>query len=67
MFFEVHAWIFVQYVFSGTFINFCLMMFTKIMMKDLARILIHVRKLFNCSVSFKMLLSMCLVIVVKEL
>ena len=39
--------------FSGTFIDFCFMMFTDVLMKDLARILIYVRKIFNCSASFQ--------------
>ena len=43
------------------------MMFTKVLMKELARILIHVRKIFNYRVSFKMLLLMYLVIVKKRL
>ena len=33
------------------------MIFTKVLMKDLRRMLIHIRKLFNCSVSFKILFS----------
>ena len=41
--------------------------FTEVLMKDLARMLIHVRKILNCRVSFKMLLSMCLVIIEKGL
>ena len=38
----------------------------KVLMKDLARMLIHVRKIFKCRVSLKMLLPMSLVIVGKE-
>ena len=53
--------------FQGTFFDFRFMMFTKVLMKELARILIHVRKIFNCRVSFKMLLLMYLVIVKKRL
>ena len=45
----------------GTFIEFCFMIFTKVLIKDSARMLIHVRELFNCRVSFKMLLPMFLV------
>ena len=41
-------------------------MFTQALMKDLARILIHVRKIFNFRVSFKILLSLYLSIVEKE-
>ena len=33
------------------------MMFTYILMKEFERILIHIRKIFICSVSFKMMLS----------
>ena len=54
-------------LFPGTFIDFCFMMFTEVLMKNLAHMLIHVRKLFNCKVSFTMLFSMCLKIVEKEL
>ena len=52
---------------TGTFINFYFMMFTKVLVKNLARMLIHVRKFFNCRLSFKMLFSMYLIIVEKEL
>ena len=48
--------------FPGTFIDFCFMIFTKVLTKYLAFMLIHVRKLFNCRVSFKILFSMWLVI-----
>ena len=58
MFFEVHAWI-LRLSFPGTFIDFCFMIFTKLLMKYLA--------LINCRVSFKVLFSMWLVIVEKEL
>ena len=54
-------------VFPGTFIDFCFMMFTVVLTKYLTHMLIHVRKLFNCRVSFNMLLSICLVIVEKKL
>ena len=41
-------------LFPGTFTDFCFMVFTEVLMKDLARmLLIHVRKLFNCRVSFQ--------------
>ena len=53
-------------LFPGTFIDFCFM-FIEVSMKDLARKLNHVRKIFNCRVSLKMLFSMCLVIIEKEL
>ena len=53
--------------FPGTFFDFRFMMFTKVLMKELARILIHVRKIFNYKVSFKMLLLMYLVMVKKRL
>ena len=54
-------------IFPGTFIVFCLILFTEVLIKDLARMLIHVRKIFNCRVYYKIMLSMCLVIVEKEL
>ena len=57
----------VTYLFPGTRIDFCFMMFTEVLMTDLARMSIHVRRLLNGRVSFKMLISMCLVIVEKEL
>ena len=53
-------------LFRGSAIDFCFM-FTEGLMKDVARKLIHVRKIFNCRVSFKMLFSMCLVFIGKEL
>ena len=53
--------------FQDTFVEFCFMMFTQVLMKELARILIHVRKTFNCRASFKILFSMCLAIAEKEL
>ena len=46
--------------FPGTFINFRFM-FTQVLMKELAHMLIHVHKIFNCRASFEKLLSMCLV------
>ena len=54
-------------IFRDVFIDFCFTMFTEALMKDLTRMLIPVRKLFNCRVSFKTLFSMCLVIVEYEL
>ena len=50
-----------------TFVDFRFMLFTKVLMKELARILIHVHKIFNRRVSFKILLLMCLAIVEKKL
>ena len=50
--------------FQGTFVDFRFMMFS---LDELARILIYVQKIFKCRMLFKMLLSMCLVIVQKEL
>ena len=58
---------FASYSFQSTYFDFRFMMFTQALMKELARMLIHVRKIFNCRVSFKMLLSMCVAIVEKEL
>ena len=50
-----------------TFVDFCFMLFTKVLMEELARILIHVHKIFNRRLSFKILLLMCLAIVEKKL
>ena len=52
---------------QGTFVAFRIMLFTTVLMKELARILIHVRKIFNRRVSFKILLLMCLTILEKKL
>ena len=57
MFFEVLGRnFFASDNFQGTFVDSCFMMFTKVLMKELACILIHVRKIFNCRVYFKILL-----------
>ena len=57
-----------NYLFPGTsFIYSRFSDFTEVLMKDLARMLIYVRKTKNCRVSFKMLLSMCLVFAEKGL
>ena len=50
-----------------TFFDFRFLLFTKALMKELARILFHVYKIFNRKVSLKILLLMCLVIVEKKL
>ena len=64
MFFKVYTWIFVH-LFSGAFINFlCHDVYRS---QDIARILTHVCKLLNFMISLKMLFSMCLVILAKEL
>ena len=52
---------------QGTFVDFLFMLVTKVWMNELARILIHVHKIFNRRVSFKILLLMCLAIVEKKL
>ena len=68
MFFEVRGRIFfVSDNVQGTFVDFRFMLFTKVLMKELARILIHVHKIFNRRVLFKTLLLMCLTIVEKKL
>ena len=68
MFFEVWGGIFfASDNFQGPFVDFRFMMFTKVLMKELARILIDVHKFFNRRMSFKMLLTMCLVTVEKKL
>ena len=48
-------------------INFRFMLFTKALMNELDCILIHVHKIFNRRVSFKILLLICLAIVEKKL
>ena len=58
---------FVSDNFQGTFVDFRFMMFAQVLMNVLERILTHVRKILNCRISFKMLLSRCLVIIEKEL
>ena len=50
-----------------TFVDFRFMLFTKVLMKELARILIYVNKIFYRRVSFKMLFLMCLTIVKKKI
>ena len=58
---------FVSDNFQRNFVDFCFLMFAQVLMKVLARILIYVRKFFNCRISIKMLFSMCLKILEKEL
>ena len=53
--------------FRGIFNDIHSMMFTQFLMKELAHILIRVRKIFSCRVSFKILLLICLKIVENEL
>ena len=65
MFFQVHA--LRNYLFPHTFIDSRFSDFTEVLMKDLARMLNSVRKTKNYRVSFKMLLSMCLVLAEKGL
>ena len=52
---------------QGTFADFRFMMFTIALMKELARILIHVHKIFKRRVFFKILLLMCLAIAENKL
>ena len=47
--------------------DFCFMVFYQVLMKELTSMLIHVHSIFHCRVSCKILLSMCLIIVEKEL
>ena len=47
--------------FQGTFVDLCFMILIKVLIKQLARFLIHVHKIF------KILFSMCLTIVEKKL
>ena len=58
---------FVSSNFQGTFVDFSFTMLTQVLMKELGRILILVREIFNCRVSFKMLLSVYLTIVEERL
>ena len=68
MFFELWGRIFLASDnVQGTFVDFRFMKFTKVLMKELARILIHVHKIFKRRVSFKILLLMCLAIVENKL
>ena len=68
MFFEVRGRIFLASDnVQGTFVDFRFMIFTKVLMKELARILIHVHKIFKRRVSFKILLLLCLAIVENKL
>ena len=68
MFFEVWGRIFLTSDnVQGTFVDFRFVMFTKVLMKELARILIHVHKIFKRRVFFKILLLMCLAIVENKL
>ena len=63
MFFEVGSLIFfASDNFQGNFVDFRFMRFTQILMKELARILTHIRKIFICRLSFKILLPMYLAI-----
>ena len=56
MFLEVRGSIFFPSDnFQGTFVDVRFMMFTEVLMKELARIWIHVHKIFNRRMSFKML------------
>ena len=68
MFFEVRGRIFfVSDNVQGIFVGYRFMLFTKVLMKELARILIHVHKIFNHMVSFKILLLMCLAMLENKL
>ena len=52
---------------QGTFVGFRFMLFTKVLLKELACILIYVHKIFNRRVPFKILLLMCLPSLEKKL
>ena len=68
MFFEVRGLIFfASDNVQDTFFDFRFMLFTKVLMKELVRILIHIYKIFNGRVSFKILLLMRLATVEKKL
>ena len=68
MFFQVHAWIFAQLIFfQGPLSIFVSVTFTEVLMKDLTRMLIHVRKNYSCNqVIFRMPLSKKITITVTE-
>ena len=53
--------------FRVSFIVYCFIMFTQDLMEELTRIWIHIHITFNSRASFKILFSMCLLIVEKEL
>ena len=63
MLFEVQGRIF----FQSTFVDFYFMIFTKVLMKELVRFLIHDHKIFNRKVPIKILFSICLVTVKKKI
>ena len=68
MFFELRGRIFLASDnVQGTFIDFRFVIFTKVLMKELTRILVHVHKFFKLRVSFKILLLMCLAVVENKL
>ena len=68
MFFEVRGLIFfASDNVQDTFFDFRFMLFTKVLMKELARILIHIYKIFNGRVSFKILSLMRLATAEKKL
>ena len=69
MFFEVRGHIFflASDNVQDAFFDFRSMLFTKVLMKELARTLIHIYKIFNGRVSFNILLLMCLTTVEKKL
>ena len=52
--------------FKGIFVDFYFIMFTQVLIKELARILIHARKIFNFKVSLKMLLSISLNVITEK-
>lgn len=49
--------------FPGTCVDFCFIMFAHVLMKELERMLIHVYENFNCRVSYRTLLWICLIII----
>ena len=61
------AFLFASDSVQETFFDFRFMLFTKVLMKELARILIHIYKIFNGRVSFKILLLMRLATAEKKL
>ena len=53
--------------FQGIIVDFRFMINTKVLMKELARVLIHVQNILNGRMSFKMLFLMCLLTAEKKL
>ena len=53
--YPIHSDFCATYNFSGNFFDFHFIMFSYVLKKELTRMLIHVRKIFSCRVSLKIL------------